>query len=84
MPGRTFDREKRRVSGGMLEEVTAATADPVYRPAASSEEEPIHTYDAPGIYHVTLTVIDDDGAVGSDSIVVTVAAASDGGGDGWQ
>ena len=51
-----------------------------YRPAATSSENVVHTYNTPGRYFVVLTVTDNDGAVGSDVTVVEVA--SSGGGSG--
>ncbi|UCE36637.1 MAG: PKD domain-containing protein [Thermoplasmata archaeon] len=38
----------------------------------STEQNPIHTYADNGVYTVTLTITDDDGGVGTDTIVITV------------
>ncbi len=38
---------------------------------------PVHVYPGPGVYTATLTVSDDDGGVGSDSLRVTVTAVAD-------
>ncbi|MFC1699213.1 PKD domain-containing protein [Candidatus Omnitrophota bacterium] len=40
--------------------------------AISSEQDPIHTYASSGIYATILTVTDDQGATGSDTLGVTV------------
>lgn len=38
----------------------------------SSETNPVHTYNAVGVYEVTLTVTDEEGLTGTDTVTITV------------
>ena len=40
--------------------------------ASSLSQNPIHTYDSAGTYMATLTATDDDGAIGNDTVLITV------------
>jgi PKD repeat protein len=44
--------------------------------SSSADQNPVHSYDAPGEYQVTLMVTDDDGATGETTKPVTVTAPS--------
>jgi PKD repeat protein len=44
--------------------------------SSSADRNPVHSYDAPGEYQVTLMVTDDDGATGETTKPVTVTAPS--------